>query len=156
MAYFKLLNTSNKKLSKQLFRKSLLLFIVLLSGHSSGNELPAQVWQEETARLGLDQPLVTQSTSLLALGHKTSPMLESHDNQQIKKSLPQENTMTLPQAGMASDLYQKIGFWMLLFAAIFWIVERHFINLKADNPWQGGSNGIIKSQKKYFYCSEKQ
>ncbi|HEY7864605.1 MAG TPA: hypothetical protein VIC51_01220 [Psychromonas sp.] len=150
MAYFKLLNTSNKKLSKQLFRKSLLLFIVLLSGHSSGNQLPAQV------RLGLDQPLVTQSTSLLALEHKTSPMLESHDNQQIKKSLLQENTMTLPQAGMASDLYQKIGFWMLLCAAIFWIAERHFINVKTDNPWQGGSNGIIKSQKKYFYFSEKQ
>lgn len=135
MAHFKRPDTSNKNLTQPLFRMYLLLFIVLLSSHLSGNELPAQVKQEKITRLGLDLQIVTRYKSLLAVDqNRASPILQKSINQQVKTSLPQGKTMTLPQTGMASDLYQKVGFWMLLFAATFWIVERHFINVKTDNP----------------------
>jgi len=139
MTRFKLPYTSNKNATKRRFRMYLLFFIVLLSSHLSGNELAAQIQPEKIIRLGLDQKIVTQYPSLLSIEQKiSSPILESVVNQQIKTSLPQRNTMTLPQSGLAGDLYQKIGFWMFLFAAIFWIIERHFINDKTDNYWQGG------------------
>jgi hypothetical protein len=131
MAHCKGLNTSNKLL----FRVCLLLFMVLLSSHLSGNELSAQHKQ----RLGL----ATQYTGFSTIDqNRSSPILES----KVKNNLPQGNIMRLPQAGTANDLYKKIGFWMLFFAAIFWIIERHFIKVKTENYWQGGANGIIKNQ----------
>jgi len=141
MTHFKLSNinnTNNKNTTKQLFRMPLLFFIVLLSSHLSGNELPAQMQQENIIRLGSDQKIVTQYATVPGIDQKiSSPILQSGVNQQIKRSLPQRNTMPLIQSGIASDLYQKIGFWMILFAAIFWIIERHFINDTTDNYWQG-------------------
>lgn len=131
MAYFKLLNTSNKKV----FRMPLLLFMVLLSGHLSGNELPAPLKSEQITRLEINQQRVIQYRNLLAIDQKQfHPILESRVNQAFKK---QGNIMTLPQTGMASDLYKKIGFWILLFAVIFWIIERHFIHIKRYNQgWE--------------------
>ena len=139
MAHFKLPDTNNKNITKQLFRVPLLLFIILLSSHLSGNELPGQMQQEKIIRLGSDQQIVSQYATVFASDQqRSSPILESDVNQQIKRSLPQGNISSLPQTALVSDLYQKVGFWMILFAAIFWIIERHFINDKTDNHWQGG------------------
>ncbi|MFT7052480.1 MAG: hypothetical protein ACJAU1_000024 [Psychromonas sp.] len=138
MAHFKLPNKNNKNITKQLFRMPLLLFIILLSSHLSSNELPAQMQQEEITRLSSDQQIVTQFATVLTSDQKiSSSTLVSGVNQQIIRSLPQGNISSLPQTAIVSDLYQNVGFWMLLFAAIFWIIERHFINDKTFNHWQG-------------------
>ncbi|MFT7455674.1 MAG: drug/metabolite transporter (DMT)-like permease [Marinobacter maritimus] len=135
MGHIKRFNIS----TKQLCRMTVLLFIVLLSGHLWGNELPAQ-WQSDKINwLELDQQPVIQYRSLLAIDQKQfHPIFESRINQAVKGGLLQGNTIRLPKAGMASDLYKKIGFWMLLLAALFWIVERHFIPVKTDNQDREG------------------
>ncbi len=90
-------------------------------------EIAPLLRQEKITRLGLDFHIVTRHTSLLAVEQKvTRPALQSSSDQQIKTPLPQGNTMRLPQTGMASDLYKKIGFWLLLCAALCWLIERHF------------------------------
>lgn len=130
MAHFKGFTTTNNLLS----RKTLLLFMVLLSGHLPGNELPAQL-HDKITRPASDQQVVIRYRNFLAVDQQQfHPILESRVNQPLKKP---ENAMVLPQAGMASDLYKKIGFWMLLLAALFWIIERHFMPVKTDNPgWE--------------------
>ncbi|PKH01511.1 hypothetical protein CXF72_16825 [Psychromonas sp. MB-3u-54] len=131
MAHRKRLNRVNKKFTKLCFSMLLLLLTVLLLSYLSANQLPAQLKKKETTRLGGDQQVVSQYRGLLAFEQQTfSPMLPSSVDQ---PGLPRGKKMTFPQAAMASDLYQKIGFWILFSVAIFWIVERHFIPVKTAN-----------------------
>ncbi|MFT6925745.1 MAG: hypothetical protein ACJAZP_001334 [Psychromonas sp.] len=137
MRHFKPPETCHKYFTGQRLRMLLLLFMVLLSSQLSGNELPAHGQELQIIIHSRTLPAAEQNRSL-----QTSQTLQSRANQ---SALLGGNTMALAEASFGRDLNSKIGFWLLLVAATFWIIERHFIHLKRANPWQGGVNEIYKS-----------
>ena len=83
--------------------------------------------KSQITELGLTHHIVTKYTSLIAVEQQTSrPSLANSVEKKIKTHLPNGNQMTLPQTGLGSELYKKIGLLLLFIAALLWITERHF------------------------------
>jgi Ca-activated chloride channel family protein len=81
----------------------------------------------QITELGLRHHIVTKYTSLIAVEQEVSrPASINSLEKQIKTHMPNGNQMSLPQTGLGSELYKKIGLILLFIAALLWIAERHF------------------------------
>ena len=97
-------------------------------------DLSAIEKQNKITELGLKFHIVTNYTSLIAVEQKTDrPDTANSVDKQIKTHLPTGNTMRLPQTGLASELYEYIGLLILLLAALLWVGELYYQQLRCAN-----------------------
>jgi Ca-activated chloride channel family protein len=82
--------------------------------------------KKQITELGLRHHIVTKYTSLIAVEQEVSrPGSINSLDKKIKTHMPYGNQMSLPQTGLGSELYKKIGLLLLFIAAFLWIAERH-------------------------------